>query len=107
VPIYLLGARMRYWSCVAPITDGMGLFHAVTSCDGKLIISPTSTPEMLPDPAHYVQCLRESMLELSKAAAAAATGALPGKPSRTKAKAPIVAPVRRAKKPASTKSTTA
>ncbi|MGH6623161.1 MAG: wax ester/triacylglycerol synthase family O-acyltransferase, partial [Burkholderiaceae bacterium] len=60
VPIYLLGARMRYWSCVAPISDGMGLFHAVTSCDGKLFISPTSTPEMLPDPAHYTQCIRDS-----------------------------------------------
>jgi diacylglycerol O-acyltransferase len=121
VPIYLLGARMRYWSCVAPISDGMGLFHAVTSCDGKLIISPTSTPEMLPDPAHYVQCIRESMLDLSRAAAVAAAGASPVKSRRTKSKEPAatasaspasrkstkskipaVASPRRAKKPAAT-----
>jgi diacylglycerol O-acyltransferase / wax synthase len=74
VPIYLLGARMRYWSCVAPIADGMGLFHAVTSCDGKLIVSPTSTPEMLPDPAYYTQCIRDSFIEMTKAAAAVAGG---------------------------------
>ncbi len=68
VPIYMLGARMRYWSCVAPIGDGSGLFHAVTSCDGKLIVSPTSTPEMLPDPGQYTQCIRESLAEMVTAA---------------------------------------
>jgi diacylglycerol O-acyltransferase / wax synthase len=72
VPIYLLGARLRYWSCVAPICSGAGLFHAVTSCDDKLIISITSTPKMLPNPAEYAQCIRESLLEMSEAAAAAA-----------------------------------
>jgi diacylglycerol O-acyltransferase / wax synthase len=104
VPIYLLGARMRYWSCVAPIADGMGLFHAVTSCDGKLIVSPTSTPEMLPDPAYYAQCIRDSFNELSQAAALAAAGALPGTARRTKSKASAAGPARRAKKPAATKS---
>jgi diacylglycerol O-acyltransferase / wax synthase len=102
VPIYLLGARMRYWSCVAPIADGMGLFHAVTSCDGKLFVSPTSTPEMLPDIAHYTQCIRDSMLEMSKAAAAA-QAALPTatKSAKSKVKAPPALP--RAKKPVSNK----
>jgi hypothetical protein len=33
------------WSCVAPIADGMGLFHAVTSCTAAVV--STSTPEML------------------------------------------------------------
>jgi diacylglycerol O-acyltransferase len=100
VPIYLLGARMRYWSCVAPISDGMGLFHAVTSCDGKLFISPTSTPEMLPDPAHYTQCIRDSMLELTKAAAAATGATKPRATTMPKAKAPTAISTRHAKKPA-------
>jgi diacylglycerol O-acyltransferase / wax synthase len=105
VPIYLLGARMRYWSCVAPIADGMGLFHAVTSCDGKLIISPTSTPEMLPDPAHYTQCLRDSMDEMSNAAATAvAAGAAAAKTSRrVKAKVPAATAAPRARKRTSAK----
>ncbi len=104
VPIYLLGARMRYWSCVAPISHGMGLFHAVTSCDGKLIISPTSTPEMLPDPAAYTQCIRESFSEMCKAAAAVTGDALPKKSGRTKNKASAAVPTRRARKPATSKS---
>jgi len=103
VPIYLLGAQMRYWSCVAPIVDGMGLFHAVTSCDGKLIISPTSTPEMLPDPAEYTQCLRDSVAEMSKAAAAAVRKALPAVSRKAKAKAPAAVAAPRKKKPATAK----
>jgi len=74
VPIYLLGAQLRYWSCVAPICSGAGLFHAVTSCDGKLIISITSSPTMLPNPAEYAQCIRDSLLEMSKAADSVAAG---------------------------------
>jgi WS/DGAT/MGAT family acyltransferase len=81
VPLYLLGARLRYLSCVAPITGGMGLFHAVASCTGILSISPTSTPEMLPDPAFYTQCLRDSLRELEEAAARAA-GAPPRRAQR-------------------------
>ena len=104
VPIYLLGARMRYWSCVAPISDGMGLFHGVTSCDGKLIVSPTSTPEMLPDPAHYTQCIRESMLELSKAAAASREPRAKAKGTKSKKRA-TAATAPRAKRVASRVST--
>ena len=42
VPLYLCGARMTYFSAIMPIADGMGLAFAVTSYDGKLVISPTS-----------------------------------------------------------------
>jgi diacylglycerol O-acyltransferase / wax synthase len=105
VPIYLLGARMRYWSCVAPIADGMGLFHAVTSCDGKLIVSPTSTPEMLPDPAYYTQCIRESFIEMSKAAAAVAGGRSPKAKRIARAKAPPTKRPRSATKSVATSAT--
>src|SRR5271170_5653535 len=86
VPIYLLGARLRYWSCVAPICSGAGLFHAVTSCDGKLIISITSSPTMLPDPQEYAQCIRASLLEMSRAAAAAAARGAPDRVPKVRSK---------------------
>jgi len=100
VPIYLLGARMRYWSCVAPISDGMGLFHAATSCDGKLFISPTSTPEMLPDPAHYTQCIRDSFNELSNAASNAVRTTPAVKRRSAPANPTIKKPIRRSSKSA-------
>ena len=86
VPIYLLGARLRYWSCVAPICSGAGLFHAVTSCDGKLIISITSSPTMLPDPQEYAQCIRASLLGMSRAAAAAAARGAPDRVPKVRSK---------------------
>ena len=59
VPIYLNGARMTYFSAIMPINDGLGLVFAVTSYDGKLIISPTSCREQMPDPEVFAQCLRD------------------------------------------------
>ena len=63
VPLYLCGARMTYFSAIMPIADGMGLVFAVTSYDGRIIISPTSCRELMPDPAHFAQCIRDSFQE--------------------------------------------
>jgi hypothetical protein len=57
------------------IVDGMGLIHPVTSYCGELTISFTSCREMLPDPAHYADCLRTSFDDLARATT---------KPPRTK-----------------------
>ena len=46
-----------------PIADGMGLVFAVTSYAGRIIISPTSCRELIPDPAHFAQCIRDSFQE--------------------------------------------
>lgn len=62
-PQYLCGARLSYFSAIMPITDGMGLVIAVTSYDGRLIVSPTSCRELMPDPAHFAQCVRDSFQE--------------------------------------------
>ena len=62
-PLYLCGARMTYFSAIMPIADGMGLVFAVTSYDGRIIISPTSCRELIPDPAHFAQCIRDSFQE--------------------------------------------
>jgi WS/DGAT/MGAT family acyltransferase len=63
IPLYLNGARMTYFSAIMPISDGMGLVFAVTSYDGKVIISPTSCREQIPDPEHFALCIRESFQE--------------------------------------------
>jgi hypothetical protein len=61
--LYLNGARMTYFSAIMPISDGMGLVFAVTSYDGKIIISPTSCREQIPDPEFFALCIRESFQE--------------------------------------------
>ena len=71
VPLYLNGARMTYFSAIMPITDGMGLVFAVTSYDGKIIISPTSCREQMPDPEVFAQCVRDSFQEYLAARARA------------------------------------
>jgi diacylglycerol O-acyltransferase / wax synthase len=63
VPLYLVGARMRYFSAIMPIADGLGLVFAVTSYDGMVIVSPTACREQLPDPAFFAQCVRDSFQE--------------------------------------------
>ena len=60
IPLYLDGARMTYFSAIMPIYDGMGLVFAVTSYDGRIIISPTSCREQMPDPEFFAHCIRES-----------------------------------------------
>ena len=59
VPLYLNGARMTYFSAIMPINDGLGLVFAVTSYDGKIIVSPTSCREQMPDPEVFARCMRD------------------------------------------------
>jgi len=54
---------MTFFSAIMPISDGMGLVFAVTSYDGKIIISPTSCREQIPDPEFFALCIRESFQE--------------------------------------------
>jgi WS/DGAT/MGAT family acyltransferase len=73
IPLYLNGARMTYFSAIMPISDGMGLVFAVTSYDGKIIISPTSCREQIPDPEFFALCIRESFQEYLELASRART----------------------------------
>lgn len=63
IPLYLDGARMTYFSAIMPITDGMGLVFAVTSHDGRIVISPTSCRELVPEPEVLAQCIRDEFQE--------------------------------------------
>jgi WS/DGAT/MGAT family acyltransferase len=78
VPLYLNGARMTYFSAIMPIDDGLGLVFAVSSYDGKIIVSPTSCREQMPDPEVFAQCVRDCFqdyLALARAKKSATSGA--------------------------------
>jgi WS/DGAT/MGAT family acyltransferase len=62
-PLFLTGARLTFFSAILPITDGMGLAFAVTRHDGRVIVSPTSCRELMPDPQAFTQCVRDSFQE--------------------------------------------
>ena len=68
-PLYMAGAQLVAMYGAGMITEGMGLIHPVMSYCGDITISFTSCREMLPDPAHYADCLEESFGELSEAVA--------------------------------------
>jgi hypothetical protein len=70
-PVYLHGARMSYFSAILPIADGMGLVFAVTGYDGRIVVSPTSCRELMPDPQVFTQCVRDSFQEYLALARAA------------------------------------
>jgi WS/DGAT/MGAT family acyltransferase len=63
-PIYSNGAQLVNAFGLGLCADGNGLFHAVTSYCDHLTISITCCREMMPDPAFYTLCLRESFDEL-------------------------------------------
>lgn len=65
-PIYSNGALLvRGWG-LGPCTDGNGLFHSIGSYCGELYIGVTCCRSMMPDPARYAECLRESFAELKE-----------------------------------------
>jgi diacylglycerol O-acyltransferase len=58
--MYLHGARMSYFSAILPIADGKGLVFAITQYDRRIVISPTSCRELMPDPQLFTQCVRDT-----------------------------------------------
>jgi WS/DGAT/MGAT family acyltransferase len=66
-PLYFAGAQLLHMYIVGMIVDGMGLIHPVTSYCGEITISFTSCRDMLPDPAHYADCLQASFDDLAAA----------------------------------------
>ena len=67
LPLYLAGARLQLLIGLGPLTDGMGLFHAVVSGAGKISITFTGCRDMLPDPQFYRECLQDAWNELDAA----------------------------------------
>lgn len=85
IPLYLAGAKVVEFHALGILLDGLGLFHAVNSYCGRIAFTVLADRKMLPDPAFYEQCLRESYAELGEVVALAS--AKP-KPSAAKSKAP-------------------
>jgi diacylglycerol O-acyltransferase / wax synthase len=88
-PLYMAGAQLVRMYSAGMITEGMGLIHPVSSYCGDITISFTSCREMLPDPAHYAECLQQSFDDL-----AAATGST--RPAPAKRASAERAPAKRA-----------
>jgi WS/DGAT/MGAT family acyltransferase len=80
--LYLCGAALMDSISLGPLVPNMGLFHVVYSAvqnkRGSIVLSFTACRDMLPDPAFYAECLRQSFEELRQAAL----------PKRKKAAAP-------------------
>lgn len=85
-PLYMLGAKLEFFSVVAPLTNGLTLFFAVSSYNGQLFITCTSAPEIVPDPDFMAQCLRDSFDEMG--AAAGSTKRQANRKRTTRRKAP-------------------
>jgi WS/DGAT/MGAT family acyltransferase len=64
VPLYSGGAKLVTMMGLGPIGDGMGLIHPIVSYCGQIAISFTACREMLPDPAFYADCIRQSFDEI-------------------------------------------
>ncbi len=69
IPLYMNGARQVATYGIAPLVDGMGLFIATPSYNGKITFNVTSTRETMPDIHFFVECIEASLAALSKAAA--------------------------------------
>ena len=61
VPLYMNGARQVGSFGMAPLANGMGLFIATPSYDGKISFNVTSTRDILPDIDFLVDCLERSV----------------------------------------------
>jgi hypothetical protein len=72
--LYLARGKLVYATGAGPILDGMGLIVSLFTFQGKIDITLTSCPEMLPDPAALGQCTRDAFTRLREAAQAAAAG---------------------------------
>ena len=64
VPLYMNGALQVGSFGMAPLANGMGLFIATPSYNGKITFNVTSTRDILPDIDFFVECLEQSLKEL-------------------------------------------
>ncbi|MET0323757.1 MAG: wax ester/triacylglycerol synthase family O-acyltransferase [Ilumatobacteraceae bacterium] len=63
-PLYFAGARSVRSFGAGPVVDGMGLINIVGSYEDQFVLSFTACREMMPDPAHYADCLESAFEEL-------------------------------------------
>ena len=88
-PLYCAGARLVDYYGLGVLTPGIGVFHLVLSCSGRITLSVLADRDILTDPGFYRDCLVASYEELAAAIQPrrqAATRAKRKREPRTKAK---------------------
>ncbi len=73
MPLYFAGARAHLMMGIGPLLDLIGLFHAVMSGAGHIVINFVSSRQILPDPDFYKTCLENSYQQLRLAAGPASS----------------------------------
>ena len=66
-PVYCAGAQMVQYHPMGLLNPGLGLFHAVYSCAGKLSFGVLADRDQMPDPEFYRQCIESAYAELRAA----------------------------------------
>jgi diacylglycerol O-acyltransferase / wax synthase len=94
VPFYMAGAKVVEFHAVGILIDGLGLFHSVNSYCGNIAITALADRQMMPDPAFYEECLRESYEEHIAAAASVGRVKQASARSATKSRPETVAVVK-------------
>jgi WS/DGAT/MGAT family acyltransferase len=86
VPLYFLGCELvRSTGCV-PLTDGMGLFHCVSSYAGSFVFMFTADRDLMPDPEPYRDHIDASIAEHLAAVERAERAAPPAPAKKSSAK---------------------
>ena len=67
VPLYLTGHRLLALMGMAPIVEGMGLIITIFSYDGVVSISPTSSPQIMPNIDTFTKYIWLTANELEEA----------------------------------------
>jgi len=65
-PVYLAGCKMVRMASAAPCPDGMGLVNYMTTYADHANFGYSACQNMIPDPEHYTDCIRESFQALCK-----------------------------------------
>ena len=60
---YFAGAPIVQSTPYGPVADGIGLFHAVSSYMGNVVIAVSADRAVMPDIDVYIQCIRDSFEE--------------------------------------------
>jgi WS/DGAT/MGAT family acyltransferase len=74
-PLFHAGAQMAEYAGIPPLTDGVGISHAVYSYMGVITLSAVTCKDMMDDPDFYRECFEQSFKELHDAVLQSSTEA--------------------------------
>lgn len=76
VPLFMAGARLVNFAPISIVLDGLGLNVTAFSYNGTMWLCAVGCRAMMPDPAFFAECLRESFRALERAAAQSVNAAV-------------------------------